>query len=611
MGRNQIIQWVCVLSAFIFAMPAYAQLELPDSARPGAIRPEQMKESTLPKAQTVPGLEIPPVIDRPFDVNEGAKVVVKQFRLVHVTDLPEFGISLADVQRILQERVDSKPEGFTIGQLSEAATLVTNYYREKGLILAKAVVPVQTVKEGVVDLEVYEGKLGRVLVEGNKLYSEKVLSRPFNKLLGEPVTQPRIESALLTLTDLPGLSIFGIFQPGQMVGTADILLRVQEEKRFDIAVRADNHGTPETGRARARVVMDWNNPSGAGDKLSVTLQQTWRPRNNFFMAYDYERPLGFWGLKIGGSASRNEFDVGGTFKEQGISAKTDNLGGFLQKSFIRSRQRNISAKVDLTRKDSITYRKGSQLNEDRLAVLSLSGSYDSVDTRFQGLNFATLAYSHGFNDLLGAMGSSLDATRRIGGKFPSRRGGSGKFAAGQFTKLSGNFTRLQNLSPLNDLFHLENHWFDGQSVLFNSEIQWSPDRLAPLEQYSVGGPDNVRAYGVAEKLYDKALFYSIEYIANAPFISQKEAFGGRTWGELVQLSVFYDFAVGKNNDPLASEKTAYENFQGAGVGIRFNIQGLVSARVTSSWAINERVSTPQDPVNASHPQIWGDITFTF
>jgi len=593
------------------AFPAYAQLELPDSARPGAVRPEEMKESTLPKAQSVPGLDIPPVIDRPFDVNEGAKVVVKQFRLVHATELPQFDVSLADVQRILQERIDSKPEGFTIGQLSEAATLVTNYYREKGLILAKAVVPVQTVKDGVVDLEIYEGKLGRVLVEGNKLYSEKVLSRPFKKLLGQPVTQPRIESALLSLTDLPGLSIFGIFQPGQMVGTADILLRVQDEKRFDIALRADNHGTRETGRARARVVMDWNNPSGAGDKLSATLQQTWRPRNNFFMAFDYERPLGFWGLKAGGSASRNEFDVGGEFKAQGISAKTDNLRGFLEKSFIRSRQRNLSAKVDLARKDSITYRQGTELNEDRLAVLGLEGNYDSVDTRFQGLNFATLTYNHGFNDLLGAMGSPLDAGMKIGGKFPSRRGGSGEFAAGQFNKIAGNFTRLQNLSPLNDLFKLESKWFDGQSILFNAEIQWSSDRLTPLEQYSVGGPDNVRAYGVAEKLYDKALFYSIEYLTNAPFISQKEAFGGRTWGELVQLSVFYDFALGKNNDPLPSEKSAYENFYGAGVGIRFNFPGLVTARVTSSWAINERVGTPQDPVNVRHPQIWGDITFTF
>ena len=214
MGSSKRGAWVCTLVAVVFAFPAFAQLELPDSARPGAIRPEETKPSTLPKAQTVPGLEVPPVIDRPFDVDAGPKVNVKQFRLVHAVDMPEYGISIAEVQQKLQERIDSKPEGFTIGQLGEVATLVTNYYREKGLILAKAVVPVQDVKNGVVDLEVYVGKLGRVLVEGNKMFSEKVLSRPFKNLIGQPVTQARIESALLTLTDLPGLSIFGIGPDG-------------------------------------------------------------------------------------------------------------------------------------------------------------------------------------------------------------------------------------------------------------------------------------------------------------------------------------------------------------------------------------------------------------
>ena len=244
-------------------------------------------------------------------------------------------------------------------------------------------------------------------------------------------------------------------------------------------------------------------------------------------------------------------------------------------------------------------------------MLNLEGEYDNVDTRFQGLNFLTLDYSHGFNDLLGAMGSPLDATNKISGRQPSRKGGSGEFAAGQFNKLSATFIRLQSLSLLNDWFKLENHWFDGQSILFKAEVQWSPDKLVPLEQYSIGGPDNVRAYVVGTKLYDKAAFYSIEYIANVPFIGEKEAFGGRTWGELVQLSAFYDYALGKNNDPLPSEKSSYQNFYGAGVGIRFNLPGLISARITSAWAINEKPFDQKDPIYIRHPQIWGDITFTY
>ena len=47
--------------------------------------------------------------------------------------------------------------------IQEAADEVRSYYRERGLILAQVVVPVQTVQEGIIDLQVFVGRLGRVL----------------------------------------------------------------------------------------------------------------------------------------------------------------------------------------------------------------------------------------------------------------------------------------------------------------------------------------------------------------------------------------------------------------------------------------------------------------
>src|SRR5690606_37868338 len=116
---------------------------------------------------------------------------------------------------------------------------ITNYYRSQGLILAKAVLPVQTVTDGVVDIQVIEGHLGRVLAENNRVYSTRALSRPFNNLKGQPVSQKEAESALLILTDFPGLAAFGMFQPGQKVGEADLLIRVPNEERFNASLRVD------------------------------------------------------------------------------------------------------------------------------------------------------------------------------------------------------------------------------------------------------------------------------------------------------------------------------------------------------------------------------------
>ncbi len=549
-------------------------------------------------------MEIPAVIDRPFEIDEGPVVVVQQFRITDAQDLPRHDISLAELQEVLEQIRQTRPQGFTIGQLQEVADAATRYYREKGLILAQAVVPVQTVQGGIVDIQIFEGRLGRVVAEGNRMYKTKRLQRPFASLIGKPVSKDEIESVLLKLTDFPGLTVFGVFQPGQQVGTADIVLRVQEEKRFAASMRADNHGLQETGRARYRTTIDWNNITGGVDKLSFAIQQTYRPKNNTFIAASYERYLGH-DFTLGADWNRNRFDVGGALADQKIQGETENRGAWLEKTWLRSRQFNLSSRLAMTRKESTTSTRGEQSNNDKLAVLSLETSLDYVDTRFKGINFATLELSRGFNDILGAMGSSASAALLPAAKRPGRQGGppDRRFAAGQFLKFFASAQRLQTIT-------------DDLSLLGRAELQLTDDILVPMEQYSVGGPDNVRAYPQAQFLLDNALFFSAELNHRMPFITDKVLIGNRTWGELVQLSIFYDHALGHLVSPLTSEPTDNVNFKGAGLQLRFTLPGQIDSRLMVAWPLGVDSSRndelPLDfPDNGRRPQIWGDITYSF
>ncbi len=602
------------LSDLVMAGP----LGLPDSARPGAVRPQSEVLPERSEAPTGDMVDIPAVIDRPFDIEEGPYVIVKEFRLLNAEDLPKYDVSIEEIQSaILEKTRQEQPEkGFSIGQLQEVADQVTRYYRSKGLILSTAVIPVQTVGEGIVDIQIFVGRLGRVLAESHEKYSEKVLRKPFLGLVGEPVTQEGIEAALLTLTDFPGLSVFGVFQPGQKVGEADIILKVQEEKWYDVAYRADNHGLQETGRNRFRTTIDWNNPTGGADKITATYQQTYNPKNNDYWSLDYQRFLGN-GFTLGLGTFKNRFDIGGAFASSFIAAETTNKSIYLEKSFIRSRQKNFSGDLSLTHKVSRTTTNSAQTNVDRLAVLALELNYDSVDTFHPlrplvqliskktpdnfggGLNFATITYSRGFNDILGAMGSSGDQFAGPGQSRSSRRGNqTGEFAEGQFDKISANYQRLQLMTK-------------NTSLLFKTELQWSNDILAPLEQYSVGGPENVRGFPDAQGLFDRAYFFSFEYIFNAPFIADKPAFKNRTWGELLQFSVFYDFATAQQNDAINSATDrntsgSWVTFKSVGMGLRFNLPGSIDSRLmyaTELGAVN--------PNDGRYGHLWGDFTYSF
>ena len=264
----------------------------------------------------------------------------------------------------------------------------------------------------------------------------------------------------------------------------------------------------------------------------------------------------------------------------------------LRKDIVRSRLANLSAGVKMAMKKSDTKANSRRVTVDRLSVLSFDLTFDHVDARFGGLNTGYIEISHGFNDVLGAMG---DAPFPVP---PSRQDRNGDFAEAKFDKVFLNLSRFQALTPIWDKLNHHN-------LLFNFEIMWSPDLLVPLEQYTVGGPNNVRGYQPTEDLFDRAVFGSVEWIINAPFIADQPAFGNRTWGEMLQFSLFFDLAAGKKNSILPGEKQS-ENYKALGFALSFNNPNAFSGKLT----IAEPIGQP-GPQNGREPQYWLDFNFFF
>jgi len=589
-GLSRLVGF-CIAAIWTLSVEA-GLVEVPAAVRPGAIRPGKERD-IIPKAPPEAVFEVPPVVDRPLDIDGGTVVAVSAFELIDAVDRPDQSIAVADIQTLVDAKISEHPDGFTVGRLQEVADEVTRYYRKNGLILAQAFVPVQNVESGVVRIQILEGVLGRVVTEGNEMYKAKVLERPFEDLVGKPVTSKAAESALLEVTEYPGVSLFGVFQPGQEVGSADMVVKVQEEKRFEAEVRADNHGIRETGQNRYLVSGSVNNITGAGDEFTGTMQHTEQPSFSFFWAAEYVRPLPFlYDTVFSFLFDRNQFDVGGDFRDDDIASDTRNATARLSKAFIRSRQRNLWARLELERQRAETKVRARPQSIDNLTSFTFGVDYDDVDSRFAGLNAGFLEVTHGFNDFLGAMGEDPGSVP------PSRRGGNGDFAEGEYDKVFLSYSRLQALSPISE--KLQHHTF-----LFRTELQWSDDLLVPLEQYAVGGPINVRAYQPTEQLYDRAWFASFEWIINAPGIADKPAFGNRTWGEIVQLSFFFDMAAGIINSPLPSEDGS-DSFKGAGLSLSANNPNVFSSKVSIAWPVGKPI-----PENDRDPQYWLDFNFYF
>ena len=617
--------------------------------------------------------EIPPVFQRPLGVDEGGRVFVKEFLITGVIDDPEAGILKSEIDERVRQRFedlnqllgrlrierqdqqDVGPDGFTpeereailefmseavrdlspdrqaqayqafveqlrmqrlernrgltIGQLQLVADEITRYYRQKGFFLARAVIPAQEVVDGVVVIRVLEGRLGGVQTQGNDQYSANRLTDPFDPYLGELVTVDKIENALLTLQGYPGLSAVGVFQPGQDVGTADVLVNVSSEDRFDFLVRADNHGTRFTGEQRLLGEATWNNPFGQADFLRLTALQTYEPDNSLFGALKYELPFENPRHRGGIELTRNTFDVASlTDAAAGSEAGgISEIGRLYYKyNLARTRATKVDMEFDLARKQADTETFGEVTSRDEIAVFGTSLNYENIDSESATITSAYARVDVGLDGQLGVP-SADELLANMGNPDvprPSRVGADRTPAGSDFTKLTFGYSWLKSMTI-------------NQTLLLRVNGQYSDDLLTSLEQFSIGGASNVRAIPSSQFLTDSGAFASVEWGIRAPGFADTPAFANRNWGDVLRFTLFYDYAYGRyaDNAVLVGDEEIDLRVGGAGVGVEFGLPGVF--RLNAQWAMLTS-GVEADPDNVTDPraildddQIWVDLTFEF
>lgn len=584
-------QWSCVILTFVLLFAGVNISEaVPPVITPGGVEPDLNIEE-MPKIPSSDIFPIPPVIDRPLGIDEGPKIVVSAFKIQGELAHPELENLLEEVKEMIDNKLATQGDGFTIGQLQEFANEITQHFRKAGFILAQAFIPEQTVENQVVIIRIMAGSLGSVITEGNKIYSSKALIRPFKHLIGKSINNKNLESGLLHLTDYPGLSVFGVFKPGDTVGTTNLVLNVQQERRFNASVSADNYGVDTTGQLRTVLQASLNNPLKQGDRFSGYLLKTYDPTKSIYGSLDYELPIFGHKTRLGIGASRNDYDIGKEFRELGIEGTSDQAYLNFNRSLVRSRNFNLYGQTGIALKRADVTNSSTNLdNEDNLTVVSLQFEFDSVNTRYSGVNQGVVQLSHGVADFLGSMDKE-------GNGKSLRINGNGNHVSGKFRKIWARIARLQSVNRNN-------------SILFRLEGQYSPDSLSSLSQLSIGGPNKMRAYDASEFLFDTAWYASAEWISNAPGFSEKAAFSNRTWGELLQLSLFLDYAKGLLNSANQSDKRDKRHNRdlwGVGAAIQFNLPGRAFLRADFANPFREEREIEGD----RDPQYWLTVRYEF
>jgi hemolysin activation/secretion protein len=419
--------------------------------------------------------------------------------------------------------------------LNRAADTVTQLYRETGFPISRAIIPAQKVENGIVRIEVIEGRLSNISIVGNNRYSDELIAARTGSLpKNELITVPRLERSLLLMNDLPGLSARATLAPGADYGTTDMVIRT-EEKPFAATVSLDNHGRRETGETRVDAALDLNNPLGIGDQLNLRIINT-RHDLLSFGRIGYSLPVSNEGTRLGATYSKVRYDIGGEFAALGISGEVTNTELVLTHPHVRSRARNIVFGIGLRNTKTTQTTLGIPTADSSIDLLSLTalGSWVHADS---ATTSATLVVSgNGKNN----PGNRQDAQR---------------------AKADVDISHLRAASKNWDLY-LRGNWV------------FSSGALPDTEKFSLGGPGSVRGYRSSD------LRGETGWVATGELRRQFVAVN--TVGV---FSMFYDWGAIK-----ADGFTRYDTLRSAGVGVSVFPHKHLRAKAEYAYPMSDRIS---------------------
>ena len=103
----------------------------------------------------------------------------------------------------------------SLGMLNAMANEITAVYATEGYLLARAFVPKQEVKDSTVEIVIYEGKINKVLVQGNKKLSTEKFQQRMKMVQDEAVLKEQtLARVLLELNELMGVEVTTVLKPG-------------------------------------------------------------------------------------------------------------------------------------------------------------------------------------------------------------------------------------------------------------------------------------------------------------------------------------------------------------------------------------------------------------
>lgn len=270
-------------------MPAYADARSPGQGNPLDSLPQVKPQTPKPVVIDIQK----PSADAAMQRLLSARIRPSRFQIAGVQSIP--------FEQVAAEFASITNREITIAELLQAANNVTKLYQEKGYPLSFAFVPNQSFKDNVVVVNIVEGYVSTVKIEGNPGASEERLRIIAEQLSQDrPLNKANFERITGVLGLQPGMRIKATVKPPVTTdGAAEMVLDVQRTP-----ISASFGLDTASSSPRAIFSASANGLSPLGEQITVS---TLAPRGSAkeeYYAVNYVQPIRHQGMLLQVNLSR-------------------------------------------------------------------------------------------------------------------------------------------------------------------------------------------------------------------------------------------------------------------------------------------------------------------
>ena len=444
---------------------------------------------------------------------------------VFTKEIRVLGSTVFTAEELAQVTDPYRNREITSEDIESLRVALTLLYIKRGYSTSGALVADQAIVDGVLTIQVVEGKLGRIDVEGNYWFRTSYFTSRLRLDAGPPVNVQALQQRLQRFqADHRIERINAELKPGETRGESLLNVRVAERRPIKAWVEYNNFTSPGVGSNQVFGTIADENLLGFGDMLKVRYGQSFGTDVNAHgsginpnLNVSYVAPITPYDTTFGFDYRNMEFTaIGSSFKPLDITGKLQSYGFTLRQPVIRTQAHELFLALTGQSQSFETTLLGNPFEFQ-------SGSTNGV-SQVSALRFSQEYVHRAPNQVISALSRMSFGLPILGATVNS----GSEQATGEFFSWLGQTQLVRRLNPTNI------------QLLARADLQVSNKHLFVIEQMAVGGRYSVRGYREFTLLRDNVFLGSLE--ARVPLYTS-------TVGkELLYLVPFFDYGRAWNTN---------------------------------------------------------------